>query len=98
MVWCVCDIMPVELELQRTTERAEIWTLLEVIIRLPGPAGIYTNNRGAVQDLNKGEAECTSANYNDADSRVRVWWEINYHIEQDLKLKVAWVRTHTTAR
>ena len=58
-----------------------------------GPAEIYSDSRGVVQALNEGEAECISANHKDADLWIQVWDK-----EQDLRLRVAWVKAPTSAK
>ena len=59
--------MPIELEVQRTIKRADICALYMALCRLNGPAGIYSDNRGVVQALNRGQANCIAATHKDAD-------------------------------
>ena len=71
----------------------EIWASLMALSKMIGPAEIYSDSRGVVQALNEGEAECISANHKDADLWIQVWDK-----EQELRLGVAWVKAHTSAK
>ena len=62
------------------------------------PAEIYSDNRGVVQALNKGEVECIIANHKDADLWIQVWDKVNDHNEQYLRLRVAWFNAHTSTK
>ena len=54
----VGGIIVVLLKVQRTTKRAEIWVLYMAVCKLSGPSETFTDNRGVVQALNKGEVDC----------------------------------------
>ena len=78
--------MPVEFDVQRTIKTAEIWTLFSDLSELSVPAEIYSDKRGVVHALDKGEAECIGANHRDADPWMRVWERIHDHSEQAIGL------------
>ena len=54
----VGGIIVVLLKVQRTTKRADKWVLYIAVCKLSGPSEIFTDNRGVVQALNKGEVDC----------------------------------------
>ena len=57
--------MPVELDVQRTSERAEMWALHMALSRLSGPAVIHSDILGIVQALRSGEGTCVGTEHKD---------------------------------
>ena len=88
----------VGLAVQGTMERAKICSLLMALSKLIGSAEIYSDNRGVVQALNRGQVECIHANHDDADLWIKVWVKVDGHKEQDRRLGVVWVKAHTSAK
>ena len=68
----MCGIMPVELEVQRTLKRAEMWALLMALRRHEGLAEISTDKLGGVQAFWDGEVSCVFADHTGADLWVHV--------------------------
>ena len=75
-----------ELETQRTIKKGEIRALYMALCKLSGRTAMYSDNRGVVQALNKG----------DADLWIVVWDVINHLVETGLWLKVTRIKPHTT--
>ena len=72
--------MPVELDVQRSINRADMWTLHMALTRLSGPAVIFTDHRGVVHALRRRETTCIGPKHEDAD-----WWKLNWvHEIQDV--------------
>ena len=68
--WCGMYVtILVWIDVHRTIKRAEMWALYMALVRLSGPACIYTDNFCVVQALRSGVDACVSHNHNDAD-----WW------------------------
>ena len=63
--------------------------------KLIGSAEIYSDNRGVVRSLKKGEVECISVSDKDGYLWIQDWDQVNARKEQD-RLTVAWVKAHTS--
>lgn len=59
---------------------------------------MYPDNRGVVQTLNKSHVEFVSTNHKDADLWMGIWWKVNEHNGQGLRVKVVWITARTTAK
>ena len=57
----------------REPPRAKIWALFTALTKLIGPVENFSDSRGVVQALNKGEVECICTYHNDADLGIQVW-------------------------
>ena len=92
----VGGIMPFELETQRTIKKGEIRALYMALCKLSGRIAMYSDNRGVVQALNKGEDNCIAATHRDAVLWILVWDVIDDLVETGVWLKVTRIKPHTT--
>ena len=61
-----------------------------------GPSKIFSDNRGVVQALHKGEVDCISAGHEDADLWVWVWSKVDECVDQDINIRVVRTTALTT--
>ena len=64
--WCT---FLAEMEVQRTTKRAELWACTMALSELVGPSTIRTDRMGILDGLWRGEEGCIGPKEKDAD-----WW------------------------
>ncbi|CAK0830576.1 unnamed protein product [Prorocentrum cordatum] len=79
--------LPCRLPIHRRVKRAEMWAFLKVLERMMPPGRIYTDHKGIIEGLQKGERWCTSWRRPHADIWKRIW-----HKVEDLDLDVNCVK------
>ena len=70
---CLCGTMPVELNAQRTTERAEMRASYMTLTNLSVPAVVEIDNHSVVHALRHRVQHSIELKHKDAD-----WWMLNW--------------------
>ena len=63
----MCGSMEAELEVQRTTKRAELTAFPCLLKKVMGPSKVHVNNKGIIDGRWRGERECIKPKAGDAD-------------------------------
>ncbi|CAK0878174.1 unnamed protein product, partial [Prorocentrum cordatum] len=79
--------LPCSLPIHRRVKRAEMWAFLKVLERMLPPGQVYTDHKGIVEGLQRGERWCTSWKRPHADLWRRIW-----HKVKDLDLDIHCVK------
>ncbi|CAK0838315.1 unnamed protein product, partial [Prorocentrum cordatum] len=79
--------LPCSLPIHRRVKRAEMWAFLKVLERMLPPGHVYTDHKGIVEGLQRGERWCTSWKRPHADLWRRIW-----HKVKDLDLDIHCVK------
>ncbi|CAK0809345.1 unnamed protein product, partial [Prorocentrum cordatum] len=68
--------LPCSLPIHRRVKRAEMWAFLKVLERMLPPGRVYTDHKGIVEGLQRGERLCTSWKRPHADLWRRIWHKV----------------------
>ncbi|CAK0843011.1 unnamed protein product, partial [Prorocentrum cordatum] len=79
--------LPCSLPIHRRVKRAGMWAFLKVLERMLPPGQVYTDHKGIVEGLQRGERWCTSWKRPHADLWRRIW-----HKVKDLDLDIHCVK------
>ncbi|CAK0847595.1 unnamed protein product [Prorocentrum cordatum] len=79
--------LPCTLPIHRRVKRAEMWAFFKVLERMLPPGRVFTDHKGILEGLQKGERWCTSWKRPHADI-----WRRSWHKVKDLDLDVHCVK------
>ena len=96
--YAICGTMLIELEVQRTNKRTELWACTLVLAGLIGPLTITTDNMGIVDGLWRREEGCSGPTQKDADLWRHIWGLLTQCAERDWKLNVKHVKAYRTKK
>ncbi|CAK0822508.1 unnamed protein product, partial [Prorocentrum cordatum] len=68
--------LPCSLPIHRRVKRAEMWAFLKVLERMLPPGHVFTDHKGIVEGLQRGERWCTSWKRPHADLWRRIWHKV----------------------
>ena len=77
--------MDAELEVQRTTKRAELKAFFCLLKKVIGPIKVHVDNKGIVDGLWRGERKCIDPKAGDADLWVKKGRVASLNVERNIR-------------